>query len=282
MESSIHIFDRKRLKEHRNRCTKHIKDHDFLIRWTQKQLSERLDVIRRDFPLALQIGPPSQTLPEKITECINANLTSPATLLCDEEFLPFGPKSFDLIFSALSLHSVNDLPGALLQINKALKPDGLFLAAMFGGETLHELRQSLMEAELKTKGGVSPRIFPFADKQQMGALLQRAGFALPVVDSEILTVTYENIFKLMHDLRYMGENNIIHERRKTNPGKELFLEAAKYYGANFSEPSGRIYASFEIIFMIGWAPHKSQQQPLRPGSAQTRLADALKTTETSL
>jgi hypothetical protein len=139
-----------------------------------------------------------------------------------------------------------------------------------------------MQAELTLKNGASPRVFPFADKQQAGALLQRAGFALPVVDSDILTVTYDTMFKLMHDLRGMGESNIIAARNRTNPGKAFFMEAARHYAERFSDPDGRIRASFEIIYMIGWAPHESQQKPLRPGSAKTRLAEALKTQETAL
>jgi hypothetical protein len=150
---------------------------------------------------------------------------------------------------------------------------------MFGGETLKELRNSLMNAELKTKGGLSPRVFPFADKQDMGALLQRAGYNLPVVDSDFVTVTYEHIFKLMKDLRGMGENNIIIERSKVNPGRALFFKAAELYHKEFAEEDGRIPATFEVIFLHGWAPHESQQKPLQPGSAQKRLADALNTQE---
>ncbi len=197
----------------------------------------------------------------------------------DEEFFPFADESFDLVLSTLNLHAINDLPGALLQTRKSLKPDGLFLAAMLGGETLHELRHVMTQAEMNIRGGISPRIFPFADKQQMGALLQRAGFSLPVVDSDILTVTYDNVFKLFHDLRYMGEGNAIAARDKTPPGKKFFLEAARLYQEQFAEPDGRITASFEIIFLTGWAPHASQQKPLRPGSAETSLAEALKTHE---
>lgn len=201
------------------------------------------------------------------------------SIFADEEFLPFANESFDLVLGTLNLHTVNDLPGALLQIRKSLKPDGLFLASMLGGETLYELRQVMTQAEMNTRGGISPRIAPFADKQQMGALLQRAGFNLPVVDSDIITVTYDNIFKLFHDLRYMGEGNAIAARDKTPPGKKLFMEAARLYQEQFAGADGRITASFEIIFLTGWAPHSSQQKPLRPGSAETSLADALSTRE---
>ena len=255
----IKIFDRDVLKQRLSRNATNFHQHAFLHEWVQKNIDERLDDIKRTFRARHSLQ--------------SENLNS------EFEALGLQPESFDLITSTLNLHSVNDLPGVLHQIRTALKPDGLFLGAMFGGETLHELRESLMQAELALKGGVSPRVFPFADKQQAGALLQRAGFALPVVDSEILSVTYDNMFKLMHDLRGMGESNIITERSRTNPGKEFFMRAAQHYAENFSEDDGRIVASFEIIFMIGWAPHESQQQPLKPGSAENRLADALSTEE---
>jgi NADH dehydrogenase [ubiquinone] 1 alpha subcomplex assembly factor 5 len=258
--ADIVIFDRMRLKQARAKIRP---GHDFLIQWAQDQLNERLKDIKRSFPEALHIGP---------SPYMNVGGIRVAA---DEEFLPFKDNSLDLVTSNLTLHSTNDLPGTLLQIRRALKPDGLFIAAMLGGETLHELRTSLMQAEMELKGGASPRVFPFADKPQMGGLMQRAGYALPVVDSEIVTVTYESIFKLMHDLRFMGESNIIAKRSKIYPGRDFFMKAAEYYSKNFSDPDGRIRASFEIIFLIGWAPHKSQQQPLRPGSAKTRLADVL-------
>lgn len=254
---SIKIFDRALLKARRARCAAGFQGFSFLHEWAEKQIAERLGDIKRAFPDKREIKP------EDFQEEIEA--------------LELG--QHDLITSILNLHSVNDLPGVLHQIRAGLKPDGLFLGAMFGGETLYELRESLMHAEMEAKGGVSPRVFPFADKQQMGALLQRAGFALPVVDSEIITVTYENIFKLMHDLRGMGETNIILERSRVNPGKEFFMRAGQYYAEHFSEDDDRIKASFEMIFLLGWAPHESQQQPLKPGSATARLADALETEE---
>lgn len=259
MTEPIAVFDREILKRRLKRSASDFAQHDFLHQWTKKQTDERLRDIKRTFKAEHHIKPEH----------------------FDTEFeaLNLEPDSLDLITSTLNLHSVNDLPGVLTQIKAALKADGLFLASMFGGETLYELRESLMHAELELKGGVSPRVFPFADKQQVGALLQRAGFALPVVDSEILTVTYDNMFKLMHDLRGMGESNIISERSRVNPGKAFFMRAAEYYAENFAEDDGRLPASFEIIFMIGWAPHESQQKPLKPGSAENRLADALSTEE---
>jgi SAM-dependent methyltransferase len=218
---------------------------------------------------------------DQVRNLVSMDLTGKADIYADEEFLPFADQSFDLVLSSLSLHTVNDLPGALLQIRNALKPDGLFLGAMLGGETLYELRQVLAEAEIVVRNGAAPRVFPFADKPQAGALLQRAGFNLPVIDSEIVTVTYENIFKLMRDLRMMGEGNAILKRDKTFPGKALFMEAARLYQEKFAESDGRIRATFEIIFMIGWAPHASQQKPLPRGSAQKSLAEHLGTSEIS-
>lgn len=291
--NDVLIFDRKRLLQARRRSASALADYDFLIRMAQNEIIDRLGDIKRDFPLAAYLGREGVRpfLPDrsaKIGRFIKASppesapSSSPPHIFADEEYLPFADESLDLVLSTLSLHSVNDLPGTLIQINRALKPDGLFLAAMFGGETLWELRECLMQAELALKNGASPRVFPFADKQQAGALLQRAGFALPVVDSDILTVTYDTMFKLMHDIRGMGEGNIIAARSRANPGKAFFMEAARHYTERFSDPDGRIRASFEIIYMIGWAPHESQQKPLRPGSAKTRLAEALKTKETAL
>mgnify|MGYP003638206561 FL=1 len=225
---------------------------------------------------------------DKISHLLTCDLTAqpltpdaPAYVQASEEFLPIAPQSMDLILSNLNLHTVNDLPGALLQIRNALKADGLFMAAMLGGETLHELRKILTDIELNTSGGISPRIAPFADKQQMGDLLQRAGFALPVVDSDIITVTYDNVFKLFHDLRGMGENNSIAERNKQFVSKDFFMRTAQAYHDQFAQSDGRIVASFEIIFLLGWSPHESQQKPLRPGSAEHRLADLLGATEHS-
>jgi SAM-dependent methyltransferase len=196
-------------------------------------------------------------------------------LVGDEENLPFAPESFDLAVSALSLQSLNDLPGALLQIRRALKPDGLFLGCLLGGRTLQELRTALAVAETEMSGGISPRIAPFADVRDMGGLLQRAGFALPVADSEPLTVRYASMFALMADLRAMGATNALEMRLRKPPRRELFLRAASVYAERFADPDGRLRATFEMIFVSGWAPHESQQKPLQPGSAKMRLADAL-------
>ena len=276
--NDILVFDRTLRRRRRDRSAVQFHKHDFLLQWTSTQLVDRLQIVKRNFPLALQIGA-GKFEADKIGENITIDVTGNANIIADEEFLPFGPQTSDLIHGALSLHSVNDLPGALLQIKQSLKSDGLFMAALFGGETLFELRESLMQAELELKGGASPRVSPFADKPQMGALLQRAGFALPVVDSEIVTVTYNDMFGLLRDLRGMGETNIIRGRHKVNPGKMLFARAGEYYRDKFADPDGRIRASFEIIFLSGWSPHASQQKPLTPGSAKMRLAEALDTQE---
>ncbi len=265
--NSIFLFDRAR----RRAVSRARPDDHFLATWAGAQITDRLRDVRRDFPAAVTVGPDGMF--------VSVPGRPPARIIADEEFFPFAPQSLDLVTSNLGLHATNDLPGTLIQIRRALKPDGLFLAALFGGETLHELRAALTAAETEMRGGLSPRIFPFADKPQMGALLQRAQFALPVVDSEILTVTYTDMFALVKDLRMMGESNIILSRDKKFAGKDFFRSAAEIYAEGHSEKDGRIRASFEIIFLIGWSPHESQQKPLSPGSAKTRLADVLESKE---
>jgi SAM-dependent methyltransferase len=195
--------------------------------------------------------------------------------VADEESLPFAPASFDLVVSAMDLHWVNDLPGTLIQINRILKPDGLLLAAMLGGATLWQLRQALATAESEIEGGLSPRVSPFADLRDIAALLQRAGFALPVADSETIDVEYDNALALMRDLSAMGESNLVAERRRSFSRRATLLRAAAIYGERFTLPSGRVVASFEVLFLHGWRPHASQPKPLKPGSAAKRLADAL-------
>lgn len=273
----ITVFDRAQVRRQRQRARAHFSDHGFLFDWAMNQIADRLSVVRRTFPLCVQIGSRGPEIPAGFG--IEKNVVTDRDVICEEDFLPFAPASLDLVISNLVLHTVNDLPGALLQIRKSLKPDGLFVAALLGGETLYELRACLAEAELELTGGVTPRVSPFADKPQMGGLLQRAGFTLPVVDSDIVTVTYNSIFPLMNDLRGMGEGNAITERAKYFTRRSLFLRAGELYAQKFSDPDGRIRASFEVIFLLGWGPHASQQQPLKPGSAKTRLADALGTEE---
>jgi NADH dehydrogenase [ubiquinone] 1 alpha subcomplex assembly factor 5 len=202
-------------------------------------------------------------------------------VVADEEFLPFAPQSFDLVLSAMDLHWVNDLPGTLIQIGRILKPDGLLLGAMLGGATLWQLREALAAAESEVEGGLSPRVSPFADLRDAAALLQRAGFALPVADSETIEVEYDNALALMRDLGAMGESNLIVERRRGLARRATFLRAAELYGERFALPSGRVAASFEVLFLHGWRPDASQPKPIKPGSAAARLADALGSTEQS-
>jgi SAM-dependent methyltransferase len=202
-------------------------------------------------------------------------------VVADEEALPFRDASLDLVVSALALQFVNDLPGTLVQIRRALRPDGLFLAALLGGETLPELRQAMSDAEIECEGGVSPRVAPFADLRDLGALLQRAGFALPVTDIDRVTVRYESVFALMHDLRRMGATNALVERRRTPLRRATLARMSEIYAQRFADADGRVRATFEVAWLSGWAPHQSQQQPLRPGTAKARLADALGTSEIS-
>jgi NADH dehydrogenase [ubiquinone] 1 alpha subcomplex assembly factor 5 len=195
------------------------------------------------------------------------------------EFLPLAPGSVDAVLSCLALHWVNDLPGALLQLRHALKPDGLLLAALLGGETLQELRAALLEAELAEEGGAGPRVSPMAELRDMAGLLQRAGFAMPVADLDTITVTYADALALMRDLRRMGETNALLERRKSFTRRSTLLGAARLYAERHAGADGRIPATFQVIFLAAWAPHASQPKPLRPGSARARLADALGTRE---
>lgn len=271
----MQVFDRQRLRMNQRRARA---GHDFLHAHAARSISERLLDINRRFDRAVVIGADLPINTEKIGTAWRMGSTD-AAIMGDEEFLPFAPASLDLAVSIMSLHKVNDVPGALLQARRALKPDGLFMAAFAGGETLYELRESLMQAEISLRGGTSPRVFPFMHKPDAGALMQRAQFALPVVDSERIVATYGDPLKLMHDLRYMGEGNAIAARDHRPPGKALFAAARDYYRQRFSEPDGTVRATFEIIYMTGWAPHESQQKPLPRGSGKIALADALGTVE---
>lgn len=291
MTSDITIFDRRVLRQRRARSARRLVNHDFLLRHAAEEVRDRLQAINRTFPVALDLGCHSggfgqlaqkTWFNEKIGLLINGDTcfdmvrqANSPRLVLDEECLPLAPESLNLVISLLTLHWVNDLPGALWQIRRALQPDGLFVGALFGGNTLTELRQALTEAELDMEGGASPRISPFADVRALGGLLQRAEFALPVVDTDRLTVTYAHPLKLMHELRGMGETNVLIDRRRTPLRRATLQRACEIYQEKFSDHEGRIKATFEIIYMTGWAPHESQQKPLRPGSAATRLADAL-------
>jgi NADH dehydrogenase [ubiquinone] 1 alpha subcomplex assembly factor 5 len=268
-----------------------LEKHDFLFKETSERLCDRLDDITRSFPVALDLGcrtgQIARTLagrgniktliqcdlaPEMVSR---AETKGSQRLAADEEALPFINRAFDLIISNLTLHWVNDLPGTLLQARRALKPDGLFLASMLGGETLKELRAALTEAEISEDGGLSPRISPMATIQDLAQLLQRAGFALPVVDTETITVMYADIMTLMTDLRSMGESNAVIENRKGLMKKSTMAAAVLNYSKNFTDNNGKMPATFQILTMTGWAPDASQQTPLKPGSASYSLIDAL-------
>ena len=281
MSKSPIIFDRPLLRARRRRAAA-LGPATFLIDRVAEDFSDRLATVLRRFELAVDLSTPTDVLRRalatsgKVDRIITADV-----ITADEEALPFRDGSLDLVVSALALQFVNDLPGTLIQIRRALKPDGLLLAALVGGDTLTELREAFAVAEAEIEGGVSPRVAPFADLRDLGALLQRAGFALPVTDVDRLTVRYASPFALMHDLRRMGATNALVERRRRPLKRATLARMAEIYSDRFADADGRIRATFEIVWLSGWAPHESQQQPLQPGSAQRRLADALGTREIS-
>ncbi len=288
------VFDRTLLRQRRERAARGWERHDFLKREIAERLVDRLGDVRRTFPLALDLGSHGDEVAtalgsqDLIGHLVRADLgrgfaaraRGPA-IVADEEFLPFAAGRFDLVLSAMDLHWVNDLPGTLIQIARILKPDGLFLGALLGGATLWQLRQALAAAESEIEGGLSPRVSPFADLRDAAGLLQRAGFALPVADSETIEVEYESALALMRDLSAMGESNLVAGRRRGLTRRAVLLRAAELYSERFSRPSGRVAASFEVLFLHGWAPHASQPKPLKPGSAAHRLAEALGSAEIS-
>ncbi len=287
----MHVFDRSAVRQHRERAAAGLDRHDFLLREVGERLADRLSDVRRTFPLALDLGCHSGQLAQLLAgrggiETLVQTDLAPAMVrraeglrvAADEEALPFAAASFDLVMSLMSLHWVNDLPGTLVQICRCLKPDGLFLGAMLGGTTLTELRQALHAAEIDGEGGLSPRVSPFADARDAGNLLQRAGFALAVADAETVTVSYADPLALIKDLRGMGETNAVRGRRRQCSRRATLLAALDHYRRAFAGADGRIPATFQIIFLIGWAPHPDQQRALKPGSARSRLADALEST----
>lgn len=286
------VFDRRRVRLHRAQAAGGLDGADFLLREVADRLADRLDDIRNRFPLALDLGCHRGELGRVlngrggIERLIQADLAPEMAaragglaIACDEELLPFADGSLDAVLSCLSLHWVNDLPGALVQIRRALKPDGLFLAALFGGETLSELRQAWLEAESEIEGGAGPRVSPFADLRDAAGLLQRAGFALPVADADRLTVNYPDALTLMRELKAMGEGNALIERRRSPTRRDTLAAAAAIYHRRFAEAGDRIRATFQVIYLIGWGPSADQPKALKPGSAAQRLADALGTTE---
>ena len=291
----LRVFDRRAVRLHRARAARAPEAADFLIKESAERLADRLDDVTRRFPVALDLGCRDGVLARVLRGRggvatlvhVDAALAfvqrlpeGVPRLVAEAEALPFGRHSFDLVLSNLELHWTNDLPGALLQLRHMLKPDGLLLAALLGGETLSELGRALIEAELAEEGGIAPRVSPSADIRDIGMLLQRAGFALPVVDSDTVAATYPDALALMRDLRAMGETNAAAERRRGFSRRATLARAAAIYGERFGTGDGRVAARFEIITLTAWAPHEGQPRPLRPGSAEARLADALGAVET--
>jgi SAM-dependent methyltransferase len=286
------VFDRRLLRERHARAMA-LEPATFLIERVAADFGERLATILRRFERAVDLGTPTGELRRVLADSgkvgtiiaanpaarlrggVSATDAAAFQVAADEELLPFADGSVDLVVSGLALQFVNDLPGTLIQIRRALKADGLLLAALLGGDTLCELRQAFAAAEFEVEGGVSPRVAPFADLRDLGGLLQRAGFALPVTDVDRLTVRYPSVSALMHDLRRMGATNPLVARRRAALKRTTLARMADIYLQRFADPDGRIRATFEVVWLSGWAPHASQQQPLRPGTARTRLANAL-------
>jgi SAM-dependent methyltransferase len=286
------IFDRALLNRRLDRAWMRPRggaEPDFLLARAAQDLSERLSVVKRRFAVAADFGSPgphgaTQLVHGGQVDCVIRVAPTKASLgtggflpaVGDLERLPVGDGRLDLAVSLLALQTVNDLPGALIQMRRALKPDGLLIAAMIGGDTLTELRQSLTIAESEALGGVSPRVAPFVDVRALGGLAQRAGLALPVVDLDRAIVRYADIFALLADLRAMGGANALEARSRKPLPRATLARAAVIYAERFADADGKLRATFDIVWLSGWAPHESQPKPLQPGSATTRLADALK------
>jgi SAM-dependent methyltransferase len=289
------VFDRRLLRA-RHRRAAALGPSTFLVERVAEDLSDRLSAVLRHFACAVDLGTPTDAVRKvlaasgKVGAIIAADVPvsgrsvadGELAVAADEEALPFREASVDLVVSALALQFVNDLPGTLLQVRHALRPDGLLLAALAGGNTLTELRQAFAEAEAEIEDGASPRVAPFADVRDLGALLQRAGFALPVTDVDRMTVRYASPLALMHDLRSMGASNPLIERSRRPLRRATLARMMQVYAERFSDTDGRVRATFEIVWLSGWAPHESQQKPLAPGSARQRLADALGSKEIRL
>lgn len=273
MNGPDRLTDRKQLLHNRARATAMEAPAMFLLEDVALELKERLNEVNRTF-----------TQPAIITGFPDfwADFLPDAKIIPDDELLDLEPQAHDLILHAMSLHWADDPVGQMIQCHRALKPDGLFIATLFGGQTLQELRAAMAEAEVALTGGLSPRIAPMAEIRDLGALLQRAGFALPVADNLTRKVTYKDALSLMRDLRAMGEGNALNKRLRKPSTKALFQAISQIYAQHFPADDNRIKATFDIITLTGWAPDESQQKPLRPGSAQQSLANALKTTEISI
>ena len=276
------LFDRALLRRRLARA----EPGNFIVDRVVEDMIDRLAVVLRRFERVADLGTPTPLLAQHLARPdvdvlrVAADEEPPCagltTVVGEAERPPLRPGSVDLVVSALALQHVNDLPGALLQIRQALRPDGLFLGAWLGGNSLHELRSALAAAETELAGGISPRVAPFVEVRDGGRLLQRAGFALPVSDTDVFALRYDDLFGLMADLRRFGAANPLTARLRHPTARRLFLRAAEIYAARFADPDGRVRATIEILHVAGWAPHASQQKPLPPGSARMRLADALK------
>lgn len=268
------LFDRALLRARQSRALG-LGPATFLLDRVAEDMAERLHAVLREFKNAADVGTPSDQVRDALLKRVDqfARIDLPDL---ESEPLALRPESLDLAVSALAFQFVNDLPGVLAQIRRALRPDGLLLAAMLGGDTLTELRQSFAAAEAECEGGVSPRVAPFVDLRDIGGLLQRAGFALPVTDLDRIRVRYDSAFALMHDIRRMGATNVLVERRRIPTRRATMLRMAQIYGERFADADGRIRATFDVIWLSGWAPHESQQKPLQPGSAKASLAEAVR------
>ena len=267
------LFDRNLLRARLGRAQR-LGAATFLLDRVTEDMAERLGAVLRDFKRVAEVGTPGDQVASRLVGRFDhyGRIDLPEL---ESEPLPLPAESLDLVISALALQFVNDLPGVLAQIRRALRPDGLLMAAMIGGETLTELRQSFAAAEAELEGGISPRVAPFADLRDVGGLLQRAGLALPVTDVDRIVVRYDSAFGLMQDLRRMGATNVLRERRRMPTRRATMLRMAEIYGERFADPDGRVRATFDVIWLSGWAPHESQQKPLKPGSAKASLAEAV-------
>ena len=292
MTTAPQIFDKILLRKRRDRAAPHFEAHDFLHKRAVEEIVDRLETVTRSFPKAAAFGAGTGQLRPILSEnCGVGDLiqaeASPAMaahlsgvrIIADLEGIPFQDEYLDLAISLLDLHAANDAPGALVQLKRTLKPDGLLLAAFLGGDTLTELRQAFAAAETEILGGVSPRISPMIDVRAAGGLLQRAGFALPVIDRDPLSVRYESPLRLMQDLRGMAETNILHERLKGGLRRDVLMRACEVYAEQFSDEEGYVTATFEMIYLTAWRPAPSQPQPLKPGSAEVSLTEVLKSSD---
>jgi NADH dehydrogenase [ubiquinone] 1 alpha subcomplex assembly factor 5 len=298
MNAPPKIFDRGTTARNRRRAAAMPDTPPALLSANRQQLLDRLLDVKRTFGTALSLGCRSgetakSLMRDHALETVvaadfaenfarRAKHEGFAAVACDEEWIPFGPEVFDLIIAEHSLHWTNDLPGSLIQLRRCLQPDGFFLASLFGGATLHELRDCLIEAESSILGGITPRVSPFVDVRDAGNLLVRAGFALPVADTDVTILEFDCLDDLFNELRLMGENNAIHERSKGLTTRRLFDTAEEFYRERHSSKEGKLLATFEIVTLTAWAPSETQQKPLSPGSARSRLSDALGAEETPL